>query len=126
MPEGSGSRRRWFDPLGPSVSGQSSSRAALAPVGTALRALAARRGWQSHLVAGDLHAAWDQVVGPQLAAHTAPLRLQGGVLVLAAESALWAAEVRQLGAAITARVNARLGADTVTQITVSVRRRKTR
>jgi predicted nucleic acid-binding Zn ribbon protein len=91
-----------------------------------LRALAARRGWQSHLVAGDLHAAWDQVVGPQLAAHTAPLRLQGGVLVLAAESALWATEVRQLGAVICERVNARLGAGTVTRITVSVRRSKTR
>lgn len=91
-----------------------------------LRALADRRGWQSHLIAGDLHASWDQVVGPQLAAHTAPLRLQGGVLVLAAESPLWAAEVRQLGTAITARVNERLGAGTVTRITVSVRRSKTR
>jgi predicted nucleic acid-binding Zn ribbon protein len=128
MPEREGSRRRWFDPLGPAASSapQSSSRAPVAPVGSALRALAAKRGWQSHLVAGELHAGWDEVVGPQLAAHTAPLRLQGGVLVLAAESALWAAEVRQLGAVITEQVNARLGAETVTRITVSVRRPKTR
>ena len=91
-----------------------------------LRALAARRGWQSHLAAGDLHAAWDEVVGPQLARQTAPLRLQGGVLVLSASSPLWAAEVRQLGRVITERVNARLGAGTVRQVTVTVRREKTR
>jgi predicted nucleic acid-binding Zn ribbon protein len=95
-------------------------------VGEGLRALAAQRGWQSHLAAGDLHAAWEQVVGPQLAGQTAPLRLQGGVLVLAASSSLWAAEVRQLTRVITERVNARLGDGTVRQVTVSVRRPKPR
>ena len=118
-------RRRWFDPLG-EVSPEASSRRALSPVGEGLRALAAQRGWQSHLAAGDLHAAWEQVVGPQLASQTAPLRLQGGVLVLSASSPLWAAEVRQLGRVITERVNERLGAGTVRQVTVSVRREKTR
>jgi predicted nucleic acid-binding Zn ribbon protein len=118
-------RRRWFDPLGEGRPDATPSRA-VSPVGEGLRALAARRGWQSHLAAGDLHAAWDQIVGPQLAGHTAPLRLQGGVLVLSASSPLWAAEVRQLSRVITERVNARLGAGTVRQVTVSVRREKTR
>jgi predicted nucleic acid-binding Zn ribbon protein len=98
--------------------------APVAPVGDALRRLAARRGWQAHLVAGDLHAQWASIVGPQLADHTAPLRLQGGVLVLAARTPLWAAEVRQLGHAIVTRVNERLGEGTVRTITVSVRRDK--
>jgi predicted nucleic acid-binding Zn ribbon protein len=98
----------------------------VAPVSDVLRALAARRGWQSHLVAGDLHRDWESVVGPQLAGHTAPLRLQGGVLVLAASTPLWAAEVRQLGSVITRRLNERLGEGTVRTITVSVRRPKPR
>jgi predicted nucleic acid-binding Zn ribbon protein len=87
-----------------------------------LRALAAQRGWQSHLTAGDLAAAWEQIVGVQLASNTAPLRLQGGVLVLAVSSSMWAAEVRQHSRTITERVNARLGEGTVRQVTTSVRR----
>lgn len=118
-------RRRWFDPLGAPTDLRVPD-GAMAPVSDALRALAARRGWQSHLVAGDLHRDWESVVGPQLAGHTAPLRLQGGVLVLAASTPLWAAEVRQLGGVITRRVNERLGEGTVRKITVSVRRSKTR
>ena len=88
----------------------------------ALRELMARRGWESHLAAGDLLADWEAIVGPQLASNTAPLRLTGGVLVLAARTPLWAAEVRQLGRVITQRVNERLGEGTVRTITVSVRR----
>jgi predicted nucleic acid-binding Zn ribbon protein len=91
-----------------------------------LRALAARRGWQSHLSAGDLSESWSEIVGTQLASHTAPLRLQGGVLVLAASSSMWAAEVRQHSRMITERVNERLGDGTIRQVTVSVRRPKSR
>ncbi len=118
-------RRRWYDPLGESGE-RAAPEGAMKPVGGALRALAARKGWQSHLVAGDLYSDWEAVVGPQLAGHTAPLRLQGGVLVLAASTPLWAAEVRQLGSVITRRVNERLGAGTVRTITVSVRRQRSR
>jgi predicted nucleic acid-binding Zn ribbon protein len=118
-------RRRWFDPLGEARPETFPPRA-LAPVGQGLRALAARRHWQSHLAAGDLQAVWEQIVGPQLAGHTAPLRLQGGVLVLSASSPLWAAEVRQLARMITERINERMGAGTVRQVTVSVRRQNTR
>jgi predicted nucleic acid-binding Zn ribbon protein len=114
-------RRRWYDPLGagaepPAPTGDVPS------VGDALRSLAARRGWQSHLVAGDLQADWETIVGTQLAGNTAPLRVSGGVLVLVARTPLWAAEVRQLGAVIVRRVNERLGEGTVRTITVSVRR----
>lgn len=119
-------RRRWYDPLGGDVEFPPQRRAtAIPPVSDAVRALAARRGWRSHLVAGDLYAEWAAVVGDKLAEHTSPLRLQGGVLVLAASSPLWASEVRQLGAVITRRINERLGAGTVRTITVSVRRTKT-
>ena len=116
-------RRRWFDPLGEPGPEAQFHRTPPA-ISEGLRALVARRGWQSHLTAGDLNAAWHQVVGTQLASHTAPLRLQGGVLVLAASSPMWAAEVRQHTRMITERVNERLGEGTVRQVTVSVRRAK--
>jgi len=118
-------RRRWFDPLGEPGPVARPQRS-LPPIGQGLRALAARRGWQSHLAAGDLQVGWEQIVGPQLAGQTAPLRLQGGVLVLSASSSLWAAEVRQLTRAITERINERMGAGTVRQVVVSVRRQNGR
>ena len=119
-------RRRWYDPLGGDVEFRPQRRATAIPaVGDAVRALAARRGWRSHLVAGDLYEQWPAIVGDKLAEHTAPLRLQGGVLVLSASSPLWASEVKQLGSAITRRVNDLLGDGTVRTITVSVRRAKT-
>lgn len=112
---------RWHDPMG--VGSVRPARTAdIAPMSNALRALAARRGWRSHLVAGDLLTDWEAIVGTQLAGNTAPLRLSGGVLVLAARTPLWAAEVRQLGPVIIQRVNERLGEGTVRTITVSVRR----
>ncbi|HSK97360.1 MAG TPA: DUF721 domain-containing protein [Euzebyales bacterium] len=117
-------RRRWFDPLGDAGPKVDTHRRPPPAVGEGLRALAARRGWQSHLAAGDLHKIWPEVVGPQMASHTAPLRLQGGVLVLAARTAMWAAEVRQHSRMITERVNELLGPGTVRQVTVSVRREK--
>jgi predicted nucleic acid-binding Zn ribbon protein len=114
-------RRRWYDPLGAGTTPPPPA-ADVTSVSDALRSLASRRGWQSHLIAGDLQADWEAIVGPQLAQHTAPLRLSGGVLVLAARSPLWAAEVRQLGAVIVRRVNERLGEGMVRTINVSVRR----
>jgi predicted nucleic acid-binding Zn ribbon protein len=114
-------RPRWYDPLGAGAASPTAD-GEVAPVSDALRSLAARRGWQAHLVAGDLQADWASIVGAQIAGHTAPLRLSGGVLVLAARTPLWAAEVRQLGAVIVRRVNERLGEGTVRTVTVSVRR----
>lgn len=114
-------RRRWYDPMGAGAA-QPEPTSEVTPISEALQALAARRGWRSHLVAGDLLADWESIVGAQLAGNTAPLRLTGGVLVLAARTPLWAAEVRQLGGVIMQRVNERLGAGTVRTITVSVRR----
>lgn len=114
-------RRRWYDPMGAGAMAPAHT-GDITPMSAALRALATRRGWRSHLLAGDLLADWETIVGPQLAGHTAPLRLSGGVLVLAASTPLWAAEVRQLGSVITRRVNERLGDGTVRTITVSVRR----
>lgn len=116
-------RRRWYDPLGGDVEFPPQRRnTAIPSVADGVRALAARRGWRSHLVAGDLHGQWPAIVGDKLAEHTSPLRLQGGVLVLTASSPLWASEVRQLGRVITRRINELLGDGTVRTITVSVRR----
>ncbi|MEX0657532.1 MAG: DUF721 domain-containing protein [Egibacteraceae bacterium] len=79
---------------------------------------AARRGWAVHLEGARVHGTWAEIAGEQLAAHTEPVRLHGGVLVVRADSATWATQVRFLAAQLAQRANAVLGDGQVTQVTV--------
>ena len=90
------------------------------PAGVAgvLGELARRKGWLRRLEGARIHEAWAEIAGEQLARHTEPVRLHGGVLVLRAESAGWATQVRYLTAELVARADAVLGAGTVQQVTV--------
>jgi predicted nucleic acid-binding Zn ribbon protein len=57
--------------------------------------------------AGSLSAVftrWEEIAGPALARHVRPVRLSGGVLVVAADHPAWATQVRSLGAGLLARV----------------------
>jgi predicted nucleic acid-binding Zn ribbon protein len=47
---------------------------------------------------------WEEIVGPKLARHVRPLRLSGGVLVVAADHPARATQVRALGASLLDRV----------------------
>ena len=49
-------------------------------------------------------ARWDDVVGPAMARHVRPVRLSGGVLVVAVDQPAWATQVRALGAGLLTRV----------------------
>lgn len=80
--------------------------------------LARRKGWLRRLEGARIYEAWIEIAGEQLALHTEPVRLHGGVLVLRAESAGWATQVRYLTAELVARADAVLGAGTVQQVTV--------
>lgn len=84
-----------------------------------LRAIAARRGWDRRLEGARIHERWAAIAGDELARHTEPVRLVGGVLVVRAESAAWATQVRYLGAALAARANEELGEGQVTKVTVT-------
>jgi predicted nucleic acid-binding Zn ribbon protein len=81
-----------------------------------LGALTARRGWQHRLEGARVHDVWAEIAGPQLAAHTRPVRLHGGVLVVRAESPAWATQVRYLSGDLLARANEVLGAGRVARV----------
>jgi predicted nucleic acid-binding Zn ribbon protein len=70
---------------------------------------------------GILAAGWTQVVGPRLAAASAPVSLDGGILVIAASSGPWGAQVRFLAREILENANAALGAEEVRRVQVVVR-----
>lgn len=110
-----------FDPLGADrVPDQQSRGRDPRPLQAVLGEFLTRRGWSARLRASTIHARWEDLVGAQIAAHTRPVRLHGGVLVLAVDSPAWATQLRYLGPRIMAALNDDLGAGTVTRLTIQV------
>jgi predicted nucleic acid-binding Zn ribbon protein len=88
------------------------------PLSTALDGLLADQGWQTAAAVGSVFGRWDQLVGPEVAAHTRPERFSDGELVVVADSAAWATQVRLLTSAVLHRLNTELGHGTVTRVVV--------
>jgi predicted nucleic acid-binding Zn ribbon protein len=59
---------------------------------------------------------WAAMVGPQIAKHTSPYTLREGTLVITVASAEWARTLSAEQEALCERLNARLGAGTVTTL----------
>ncbi|HEY8340974.1 MAG TPA: DUF721 domain-containing protein [Egibacteraceae bacterium] len=90
-----------------------------APLGEVLRRVVERRGWDRRLEGARVHQVWEEIAGEELARHAQPVRLVGGVLVVRAESAAWATQVRYLAGTLMERANAVLGPGQVTKVTVT-------
>ena len=86
--------------------------------GPAIRELLAARGWQERAAVGGVFGRWPQIVGPELAEHTRPETFEDGILVIAADSASWATQVRLLAANLVKRLNEDLGHGTVKRVKV--------
>jgi len=88
------------------------------PLSTALDGLLGDQGWRTAAAIGSVFGRWDQLVGPDVAAHTRPERFNDGELVVIADSAAWATQVRLLTSAVLRRLNEELGHGTVTRVVV--------
>jgi predicted nucleic acid-binding Zn ribbon protein len=91
------------------------------PIGDIVDGLLREKLFARGLPIGRLVAEWASVVGPRLAAETAPVSLEAGVLVVAASSGPWGAQARFLGDAIRDRANETLGAEEVVRVQIVVR-----
>jgi predicted nucleic acid-binding Zn ribbon protein len=69
---------------------------------------------------GRLAAVWTTVVGERLAAETAPVRLESGVLTVAATTGQWGSQARFLADEIMRNSNAELGSEEVRRVHVVV------
>jgi predicted nucleic acid-binding Zn ribbon protein len=76
------------------------------------------QGWRSAVAVGGVEGRWDQIVGPDVAAHCRPDGFRDGVLTVRAESTAWATQVRLLAPTLVARLNADVGDGTVTRVHV--------
>jgi hypothetical protein len=60
------------------------------------------------------------VVGPKLADECVPIRLEGGLLTLAASSPAWAAQLNFLASDIARKANDVVGSEAVKQVRVQI------
>jgi predicted nucleic acid-binding Zn ribbon protein len=87
-------------------------------IGPLVDDLVAEQGWQGSVAAGGVEGRWDEIVGPEVAAHCRPEGCQEGILTVRAESTAWATQVRLLAPTLVARLNADLGDGTVLRVAV--------
>ena len=69
----------------------------------------------------ELASHWPEIVGPRLAAETAPISLEEGLLVVGATSGPWGAQARFLHEEIRRKADEALGEGRVTAIRIVVR-----
>ncbi len=102
-----------WEPL-PNRTGPRQLRDALDQVASQLRAPRAQ-------VLKTVFAAWEELVGSVMAAHSSPVRLVDGELVVAVDDPAWATEMKFFSTELIGRINAAAGEDTVVSLKVRVR-----
>ncbi len=76
--------------------------------------------WRDRLRGATIFTRWDDLVGPQLAKVTEPVRLYGGRLVIRAENQAWATQVRYLANQLKMEADRVLGPRSVQHVEVVV------
>ena len=86
------------------------------PFGAVLARMIKARGWQKPAAEATVFGAWEKVVGPDIAAHSRPVRLADGELTVEAESTAWATQLRLMAAALLKRIAAEVGHNVVKKL----------
>jgi predicted nucleic acid-binding Zn ribbon protein len=90
------------------------------PVGEALAAVSAEFGLGDPATLARLTAAWPEIVGPAVAAHTRLRTLRDANLTIAVDAGPWATELRYLSDTLRERFDAVAGSGIVREIRVVV------
>ncbi len=86
--------------------------------GAALDSFIDDQGWRARSQVAAAMANWDQVAGPDMAAHVAAESFDDGVLTLRADSTAWATQVRLLLGTVRTRIDQVVGVGVVTKVVV--------
>jgi predicted nucleic acid-binding Zn ribbon protein len=86
------------------------------PVGGVLTEVVARLGLRRSLDDYRIFEAWDRVVGPQIARHAQPVRLDARRLVIHVHSAVWLQELTLLRDDLRRRINEWMGRELVSEL----------
>ena len=74
-------------------------------IGDVVGDVVSTKGWDERLHTSDVLRRWPKIVGDAVAAHARPVRLAGGILVVAASDSAWVTQVRYLADEIRDRIN---------------------
>ena len=90
-------------------------------LGPALAGLLETQGWTEQAAVGVLMGQWEQIVGPDLAAHVSPETFDpaAGLLTLRCDSTAWATQVTFLIGPLRSKLAAVVGPDVVKAIKVT-------
>ncbi|MFC6019137.1 DUF721 domain-containing protein [Plantactinospora solaniradicis] len=86
--------------------------------GTVLARMVKARGWQQPAAEATVFGAWERVVGPDIAQHSRPVKLEDGELTVEAESTAWATQLRLLAGSLLRRIAAEVGHNVVRRLHV--------
>ncbi|HEX7299308.1 MAG TPA: DUF721 domain-containing protein [Solirubrobacteraceae bacterium] len=87
------------------------------PLSHAVAALADRVA--PHTTLAEIQRVWPQVVGPLIAAQAEPTSERDGILGVTCSSAVWGQELDLMGPELVGRLNAALGAESVSALRCS-------
>jgi predicted nucleic acid-binding Zn ribbon protein len=88
------------------------------PFGAMLEKLMKARGWEKPKAEATVFGAWEKVVGADIAKHSRPVKLDGGVLTVEAESTAWATQLRLLAAKLLRSIATEVGHNVVTRLNI--------
>ena len=78
----------------------------------------AASGWTQRSGIAQVLGRWEEIVGPEVAAHVSVQAVEESTLVLRADSTAWATQMRLLSATVRRRLDAELGEGVVTELRV--------
>jgi len=87
-------------------------------LGEQLDRLLVDRGWQVDIAVGSVLGRWPSIVGQDVSAHVVPVAFTAGTLTVRADSTAWATQMRLMAGMVLGRLEAEVGAGTVTELTV--------
>lgn len=86
------------------------------PLGVVLARLMKARGWQQPAAEATVFGAWERVVGPDVAQHSRPVKLEDGELTVEARSTAWATQLRLLAGSLLQQIAREVGHNVVRKL----------
>ncbi|MDG4804007.1 DciA family protein [Micromonospora sp. WMMD980] len=86
------------------------------PLGAVLDRLVKARGWQQPAAEATVFGAWEKVVGPEVAQHSRPVKLENGELTVEARSTAWATQLRLLAGSLLKQIASEVGHNVVRKL----------
>jgi predicted nucleic acid-binding Zn ribbon protein len=90
------------------------------PVAVSLDRVTAPLGAPRARLLTALFSRWEQLVGPDIAAHAQPRSLRQGILLVVADQPAWVTQLRFMAGDLLARIQAEADAPEVTEIRIGV------